>query len=168
MWSTETLVTQVFLLVLLLPNRSNSTSLSASESTSTVLQTARQCWQSSGQNGKLGAVRAINVKSICNQSQSVTNTPAEPNSEFNVHWWPYKPRYIYHRCWSLALLLAFPSGLGWQPAAVLLKQAPFQEAFPWLILVVVVLPYLPSSCLGHHRVNPFNKLILMKTPYKKI
>lgn len=34
MWSTETLFTQVFLLVLLLPNRSNSTSLSASESTS--------------------------------------------------------------------------------------------------------------------------------------
>lgn len=28
-------------------------------------------------------------------------------------------------------------------------------------------PTMPTSCLGNHRVNPFNKLTLMKTPYKK-
>lgn len=27
---------------------------------------------------------------------------------------------------------------------------------------------LPTSCLGNHRVNLFNKLTLMKIPYKKI
>lgn len=29
------------------------------------------------------------------------------------------------------------------------------------------LPIMPTSCLGNHRVNPFNKLTLMKMPYKK-
>lgn len=29
-------------------------------------------------------------------------------------------------------------------------------------------PIMPTSCLGNHRANPFNKLTLMKTPYKKI
>lgn len=27
-------------------------------------------------------------------------------------------------------------------------------------------PIMPTSCLGNHRANPFNKLTLMKTPYK--
>lgn len=29
------------------------------------------------------------------------------------------------------------------------------------------LPIMPTSCLGNHRVNPFNKLTLMKIPYEK-
>lgn len=28
-------------------------------------------------------------------------------------------------------------------------------------------PMMPTSCLGNHSMNPFKKLTLMKTPYKK-
>lgn len=45
--------------------------------------------------------------------------------------------FILGRRPSLALLLALPSGSGWYPATVLLKQSPCQ-AFPWLILVLLL------------------------------